>query len=63
MGPAIGYLAGGAFLNFYVDIDSADLNRCVLLLIALLNFNAWPNLVTCVTNMNKIGTVTCVQLS
>ena len=29
VGPAIGYLAGGAFLNVYVDIDSTDLNRWV----------------------------------
>lgn len=30
VGPAIGYLAGGAFLNYYVDIDSADLNSVSL---------------------------------
>ena len=27
VGPAIGYLTGGAFLNLYVDFDSIDSNR------------------------------------
>lgn len=29
VGPAIGYLAGGAFLNLYVDFDSVNTNRYV----------------------------------
>jgi hypothetical protein len=27
VGPALGYLIGGAFLNLYVDFDSVDTNR------------------------------------
>lgn len=27
VGPAIGYLAGGAFLNIYVDVDKLDTAR------------------------------------
>jgi len=30
LGPAIGYLAGGAFLDIYVDVYRADVDRYIL---------------------------------